>query len=160
MGAVYPRVGGGNGRDERPYRRRAGLSPRGRGKLATSAPPATYGGSIPAWAGETTGPANYQLLQEVYPRVGGGNGESIVKGSLPNGLSPRGRGKHKACFNPNHLRRSIPAWAGETHILPLAQYPAAVYPRVGGGNYQHAVAIGVHNGLSPRGRGKLVGRCG
>ena len=53
------------------------------------------------------------------------------------------------------IRRSIPAWAGETpqpHIS-LGEHP--VYPRVGGGN-QSRYAIGQRReGLSPRGRGKL-----
>ena len=51
-----------------------GLSPRGRGKP----PKGDYNGqdvrSIPAWAGETHNNALKCMYSEVYPRVGGGNG--------------------------------------------------------------------------------------
>ena len=52
--------------------------------------------------------------------------------------------------------RSIPAWAGETMRISLQKQFAQVYPRVGGGNpYEHN-AIDKDEGLSPRGRGKLL----
>ena len=70
---VYPRVGGGNPDNQIPQVGRAGLSPRGRGKLGAviTGPPCER--SIPAWAGETaTGTATGNTSM-VYPRVGGGN---------------------------------------------------------------------------------------
>ena len=52
-GEVYPRVGGGNGRDIDHRRESGGLSPRGRGKLHPAQVIAEQRRSIPAWAGET-----------------------------------------------------------------------------------------------------------
>ena len=51
--AVYPRVGGGNGRFVISGCAIAGLSPRGRGKRRDYSRPHRTSGSIPAWAGET-----------------------------------------------------------------------------------------------------------
>ena len=51
---------------------------------------------------------------------------------------------------------SIPAWAGETAIVSAIQRTAGVYPRVGGGNAAHKLALTRGEGLSPRGRGKLI----
>ena len=52
--SVYPRVGGGNEDDPKAKLHRLGLSPRGRGKRASSTGADVIRGSIPAWAGETT----------------------------------------------------------------------------------------------------------
>ena len=49
----------------------AGLSPRGRGKLDKLQAEKLYIGSIPAWAGETTGRHFIVVNIKVYPRVGG-----------------------------------------------------------------------------------------
>ena len=54
------------------------------------------------------------------------------------------------------MRRSIPAWAGETTDVGYPTSDDEVYPRVGGGNlcahWQYCSCAG----LSPRGRGKLL----
>ena len=74
------------------------------------------------------------------------------------GLSPRGRGK-RGCIPGIHARRgSIPAWAGETVLRWRLDPTAGVYPRVGGGNRHFRKSIRTSAGLSPRGRGKLVGK--
>ena len=92
---VYPRVGGGNDERMPKARRRYGLSPRGRGKLARFIVFSGGGFSIPAWAGETPAGRDAARRRRVYPRVGGGNlGESSMLSGC-SGLSPRGRGKHK-----------------------------------------------------------------
>ena len=49
---------------------------------------------------------------------------------------------------------SIPAWAGETYSSAILTVSAAVYPRVGGGNYRRQWRRLRQAGLSPRGRGK------
>ena len=93
-------------------------------------------------------------MDEVYPRVGGGNAR-IVRGSeLVGGLSPRGRGKRENTANPERRKRSIPAWAGETPGKYIGQRELTVYPRVGGGNSSVRLAASAIAGLSPRGRGK------
>ena len=70
---VYPRVGGGNLGVHGAPRIVGGLSPRGRGKPGITDGADTAGGSIPAWAGETTRQALTHSQGKVYPRVGGGN---------------------------------------------------------------------------------------
>ena len=70
------------------------------------------------------------------------------------GLSPRGRGKPRSLERLDSLRRSIPAWAGETYRQRQSSWRVGVYPRVGGGNCQERVTDWRGKGLSPRGRGK------
>ena len=91
-------------------------------------------GSIPAWAGETV-----LLLLDidgdgVYPRVGGGNKIADGEYKEKDGLSPRGRGKLVRYAAEHSLKRSIPAWAGETGPCRGERGSERVYPRVGGGN--------------------------
>ena len=131
---VYPRVGGGNAIPTDSETPRAGLSPRGRGKLCCQRCPRRERRSIPAWAGETMPNRSRQRPLGVYPRVGGGNGISLAQYAFPSGLSPRGRGKLCARLDACRLTRSIPAWAGETYLLSQRRRCKRVYPRVGGGN--------------------------
>ena len=93
---VYPRVGGGNLRGAIFGFWAIGLSPRGRGKPCRRTTLAAARRSIPAWAGETLLPAHKLRWREVYPRVGGGNRNSIALPPNAVGLSPRGRGKPKS----------------------------------------------------------------
>ena len=153
---VYPRVGGGNSSAPTPNLKRRGLSPRGRGKHGL----VKFGGdilrSIPAWAGETRLCALHERRQWVYPRVGGGNHKINFWATEPGGLSPRGRGKPTGGATYRYTYRSIPAWAGETLAHMLKEPSDEVYPRVGGGNTYSATADNGLQGLSPRGRGKLL----
>ena len=72
------------------------------------------------------------------------------------GLSPRGRGKPRGKAAWPTVRRSIPAWAGETRVDPETGGHDEVYPRVGGGNSSANARLAASAGLSPRGRGKRV----
>ena len=114
LAEVYPRVGGGNWQSESQGIARAGLSPRGRGKLSTLPTRLGPGRSIPAWAGETDDETYMKSRLTVYPRVGGGNYSEWTSFYEVTGLSPRGRGKHHRRGRGRRLCRSIPAWAGET----------------------------------------------
>ena len=151
---VYPRVGGGNRCCPCCPSLRRGLSPRGRGKPSAGRPLPQHTRSIPAWAGETCQPLDLGNPPAVYPRVGGGNKDSGQPGKASGGLSPRGRGKLVVTGNGPLDRRSIPAWAGETHRRRPPQVSIGVYPRVGGGNPGSRRPAGQAAGLSPRGRGK------
>ena len=151
---VYPRVGGGNRRPLPIFGYSAGLSPRGRGKPPFTPKRATCLGSIPAWAGETIPGGQDILLVRVYPRVGGGNEQGYILRRWDGGLSPRGRGKRPQATAGTPLRRSIPAWAGETADCQTDYAKQGVYPRVGGGNHLRLAASPAFRGLSPRGRGK------
>ena len=53
--------------------------------------------------------------------------------------------------------RSIPARAGETKGRGATALPSWVYPRTGGGNLGGAGGRVMPEGLSPHGRGKLIG---
>ena len=154
---VYPRVGGGNRGHRRPGHYPGGLSPRGRGKPFQAMLLPTDQGSIPAWAGETPTGGAADYFCTVYPRVGGGN----LDGRMPMldaiGLSPRGRGKQFGKLVKLVFRGSIPAWAGETGREESPARQEEVYPRVGGGNRTGGTAAENCAGLSPRGRGKLLG---
>ncbi len=112
--AVDPRVGGGDSMDEYWERTNTGRSPRGRGRrrLAVRRSPTT--GSIPAWAGETPVGGPLTRVDEVDPRVGGGDEASRASSSS--------------------RRRSIPAWAGETRQGQGRRRQDLVDPRVGGGD--------------------------
>ncbi len=70
------------------------------------------------------------------------------------GLSPRGRGKPSDTEKAKSIKRSIPAWAGETRCTRKIRIERQVYPRVGGGNWRPQRAVAHRRGLSPRGRGK------
>ena len=115
---VYPRVGGGNWLDAKGLAFAAGLSPRGRGKQVKVDDQTGQEGSIPAWAGETCGRDMPSAGLRVYPRVGGGNSSPRLRQPSARGLSPRGRGKLGRPATTTTWPRSIPAWAGETTILP------------------------------------------
>ena len=154
--AVYPRVGGGNGTRTGIPRVVCGLSPRGRGKLERIARTDRRVGSIPAWAGETSGFPTRNRRCRVYPRVGGGNRITSIRRRTDGGLSPRGRGKRGKTRGSKSAWRSIPAWAGETTCIRILAQFQKVYPRVGGGNSRQAQSIFTSGGLSPRGRGKPV----
>ena len=155
-GTVYPRVGGGNPSVEQANAQWEGLSPRGRGKPLRRAGQRPVGGSIPAWAGETISRIHKTGVHMVYPRVGGGNRICRWWSPRRTGLSPRGRGKPLRRRPAALIGRSIPAWAGETVSQRAMLCITKVYPRVGGGNHRGNVAETAHEGLSPRGRGKLL----
>ena len=155
---VYPRVGGGNVCWRALAVPVAGLSPRGRGKPPPALSSATTRRSIPAWAGETVPAPTATAAPTVYPRVGGGNSTLVMSPISRSGLSPRGRGKLAAPQARRGRRRSIPAWAGETRIVPAERSSMTVYPRVGGGNNPAHPGSVLCQGLSPRGRGKLAAR--
>ena len=88
--------------------------------------------------------------------MGGGNRRRQPAAVRGVGLSPRGRGKHNGVHRLTSSLRSIPAWAGETGVIPFELVKREVYPRVGGGNDVNAGVVGSRLGLSPRGRGKLL----
>ena len=94
-----------------------GLSPRGRGNPLGYLPDLHVQGSIPAWAGEPAIRYARYAMSTVYPRVGGGTVRGDSHGGSHNGLSPRGRGNLKRVFDAIIICGSIPAWAGEPHLV-------------------------------------------
>ncbi len=154
---VDPRVGGGDCRYSLSRQGRVGRSPRGRGRPVRPAGGEGCRRSIPAWAGETRAPAITTGAQQVDPRVGGGDVPDAAPSRMPNGRSPRGRGR--PCFASRASERagSIPAWAGETPAPTRPPTGSAVDPRVGGGDTLSFTSLGWGDGRSPRGRGRQDG---
>ena len=150
---VYPRVGGGTLGGVAFSLFGGGLSPRRRGNPVQGRFEFGQSGSIPAWAGEPGGRTRSRRRARVYPRVGGGTGESPAKSRASVGLSPRGRGNRRARRPGGPGGGSIPAWAGEPRIHTLHRRRGRVYPRVGGGTTGRASPAASIRGLSPRGRG-------
>ena len=150
---VYPRVGGGTRWPLSADRRKAGLSPRGRGNRVQAQRPRPPEGSIPAWAGEPYPAVASNSCVTVYPRVGGGTHVKSLGCHCQGGLSPRGRGNRLPAVAERAPRRSIPAWAGEPSRTCGSSSGMTVYPRVGGGTSAHSFPVSGKQGLSPRGRG-------
>ena len=153
---VYPRVGGGTTVPTPAGTSWNGLSPRGRGNLASRPCFPALLRSIPAWAGEPASLITLRHGKRVYPRVGGGTSLITLRHGKSRGLSPRGRGNPQMQPVVPAPRGSIPAWAGEPSLYKGRAGAGAVYPRVGGGTRFHQQRAGSRRGLSPRGRGNLV----
>ena len=172
---VYPRVCGGSSITLSACVAGGGLSPRVRGKRASSASTSVAIGSIPACAGEAHPATSTMPPSGVYPRVCGG---SLLKGlaycyerglsprvrgkppfrprrKAAKGLSPRVRGKRSRTGRHSLHRRSIPACAGEAIPARRCWTLRTVYPRVCGGSYDDRGYRYQSGGLSPRVRGKL-----
>ena len=136
-----------------PGRRLAGLSPRLRGSHYKHCISSSYGGSIPASAGEP--PVDAALLDKhwVYPRVCGGAGQWVRALIQPTGLSPRLRGSHHLNISECIPIGSIPASAGEPYCRASLCRLSWVYPRVCGGARANRLRDSQFAGLSPRLRG-------
>ena len=124
---VYPRVCGGTFRPSSP-------------------------GSIPACAGEPRHTMTRTRWTRVYPRVCGGTPAYDDPDTLDAGLSPRVRGNPGTAIRPKDGPGSIPACAGEPHMLGLPPR-VKVYPRVCGGTDVLSSVSSRPQGLSPRVRG-------
>ena len=110
---VYPRVCGGTSNRSGGEGAVNGLSPRVRGNRSMGVFPLPTRRSIPACAGEPHIRRLTMPLAEVYPRVCGGTIPQSINAVIVLGLSPRVRGNPLRRIAQQHLRRSIPACAGE-----------------------------------------------
>ncbi len=153
---VDPRVRGENTWRAGPCARRAGRSPRARGKLSRQWSYATSIGSIPACAGKTGTPRDSQISRQVDPRVRGENGLQVHGHGRVAGRSPRARGKRSPGTRPWARRRSIPACAGKTTPPTWSASSTWVDPRVRGENLIGSARRRFYAGRSPRARGKRL----
>ena len=156
---VYPRVCGGTCRECHRRRIEEGLSPRVRGNRQGTRGLSREEGSIPACAGEPEMDGFGGAALGVYPRVCGGTVRRPARVAADGGLSPRVRGNQLVGGESGAGIGSIPACAGEPHMLRHRASVATVYPRVCGGT-----TAAVHNpssaaGLSPRVRGNPISAC-
>ena len=150
---VYPRSRGGT-----PYIHLVcplpmGLSPLARGNLGTGAKPSGHPGSIPARAGEPTRHGAGLGWGWVYPRSRGGTSLTMFDVPFHRGLSPLARGNHGKDYLNTVQGGSIPARAGEPHLLPTSLPFMRVYPRSRGGTADVSESFGLVMGLSPLARG-------
>ena len=154
---VYPRLCGGNCCSVALPLCWPGLSPLVRGKQFLIVNRQFLIGSIPACAGETPLHRQGSRWRRVYPRLCGGNGNTMTQTYTQEGLSPLVRGKPIPPFVPGSARRSIPACAGETSSPAPTPRATRVYPRLCGGNYIVPLPPLFCPGLSPLVRGKHGG---
>ena len=96
--------------------------------------------------------------RRAHPRACGENGGDDGGDLIPNGSSPRVRGKLVAAHRVRAVRGLIPARAGKTPWLGLRVSVSAAHPRACGENLTFVVRPRGREGSSPRVRGKR--RCG
>ena len=132
-----------------------GRSPRTRGRRTRLASLAIFSRSIPAYAGETA-PGQILLRRiRVDPRVRGGDATDPYYWRFLEGRSPRTRGRRHARQPCLLVRRSIPAYAGETRCRRRCRSAGRVDPRVRGGDSRAHRTTRPSAGRSPRTRGRL-----
>ena len=95
-----------------------GSSPRGRGTPSIVTPGNFHHRFIPAWAGNTHKPIPGVPVDSVHPRVGGEHREQFPSRQFRFGSSPRGRGTRSLDYEHCESLRFIPAWAGNTPLVP------------------------------------------
>ena len=130
----HPRVCGENGSMKPLPHRKAGTSPRMRGKRWRHHCVVFRWRNIPAYAGKTE--CGKTLLNQAgeHPRVCGENRiQRKCQSSVP-GTSPRMRGKHSLIEGVVGHVRNIPAYAGKTSPAELHTSLRGEHPRVCGEN--------------------------
>ena len=131
-----------------------GSSPRGRGKRRNRQIQEHPVRLIPARAGKTSPSAHRSSSSPAHPRAGGeNNGRTWIHGRH-GGSSPRGRGKLDGLGDHTLDRGLIPARAGKTVPVSISGQRPWAHPRAGGENVLVCALNRLHEGSSPRGRGK------
>ena len=158
-GRVYPRGRGEAETNRIILERSQGLSPRARGSPTATGGHGVKLGSIPAGAGKPRQGVHRERAERVYPRGRGEARCTMPAGRMRWGLSPRARGSHDPVLVIDICPRSIPAGAGKPNEREQTVGPAGVYPRGRGEARDHVGGRPSCQGLSPRARGSLAGRC-
>ena len=174
-GTEHPRARGENDPFGAVPPRRAGTSPRTRGKLQVGAWGEVLGGEHPRARGENliewprkalscgTSPRtrgkrftiNYRLVNcAEHPRARGENAVPIRVVICHIGTSPRTRGKPRHLFRGGEITRNIPAHAGKTEPRPAGHIQNQEHPRARGENCVVSGLCLLLAGTSPRTRGK------
>ena len=131
---AHPRVCGENRASWKRRRRCSGSSPRVRGKLDAWNDTAEDGGLIPACAGKTHRRSRRTRSSWAHPRVCGENESTPATSPIPDGSSPRVRGKRARSARPGSTGRLIPACAGKTWSPRARSASTTAHPRVCGEN--------------------------
>ena len=131
-----------------------GTSPRARGKHYTILMQTKEHGNIPACAGKTVLGVFGCVPPLEHPRVRGENTIYREATMLPEGTSPRARGKLLEAIAPATSARNIPACAGKTKFVHALRSRFTEHPRVRGENRIQRKCQSSVPGTSPRARGK------
>ena len=160
----HPRACGANPESPEWAQPTTGSSPRMRGKLAAAVPGLDARRIIPAHAGQTMNGSATSSAPADHPRACGANMTVEYTAVPDNGSSPRMRGKRAPRMVRAGRVRIIPAHAGQTDRHMSTALGVRDHPRACGANPRYPTASTVHDGSSPRMRGKRVGgrarRCG
>ena len=161
----HPRIRGEHMGFCLPHTSTPGSSPHTRG--ARRIPPRSdgRGGIIPAYAGST--PRAFQPISSSWdhPRIRGEHVRTNRTFSRSTGSSPHTRGAHVKLVRESIVAGIIPAYAGSTSGLPLAEWRRADHPRIRGEHHGAAHECRPFAGSSPHTRGaqayvQVAGRCG
>ena len=133
-----------------------GSSPRVRGKLMDVRGLTQAARLIPARAGKTSTSPTPRRSRSAHPRACGENSTRWSLDDIDAGSSPRVRGKRPPIRASAHGRRLIPARAGKTSAPWGARGRMWAHPRACGENGFESGLDEVHDGSSPRVRGKPV----
>ncbi len=150
----HPRACGANRPSAGRGWRRAGSSPRVRGKLGFLVDGDFPGRIIPARAGQTSRCTLTVASRPDHPRACGANLSTSSNSNSSAGSSPRVRGKRPRARDRVDRRRIIPARAGQTQDQQGTMTDSPDHPRACGANPDFRAAAERETGSSPRVRGK------
>ena len=153
---AHPRACGENIAVRSDCIRLRGSSPRMRGKLEALPTIITTVGLIPAHAGKTRQHGPRKSAHRAHPRACGENSVVDADAAIPEGSSPRMRGKRGMTFDSDCAHGLIPAHAGKTNQVLIESAHAGAHPRACGENVQAQGGVVDRVGSSPRMRGKLL----
>ena len=151
--AVHPRAGGEHARAPAFLECKIGSSPRRRGTRAVAAAAQAVQRFIPAQAGNTRQSGGAWFQHPVHPRAGGEHLSPMPAISSAVGSSPRRRGTRDRITVSLHMKRFIPAQAGNTPVQQHKEQKPSVHPRAGGEHSERSLIPYFQYGSSPRRRG-------
>ena len=134
--ADHPRACGANGQTSIKFNDAFGSSPRMRGKRQRLPQPRCQRRIIPAHAGQTNACDSSASSCPDHPRACGANLLSIGLMAVPDGSSPRMRGKLLRRPRLAYPARIIPAHAGQTWTVAMAHSAGTDHPRACGANFR------------------------
>ena len=150
----HPRARGENGQCCVSSMTPRGTSPRTRGKPWYKHVTQFIDRNIPAHAGKTGAQDRRHSHHSEHPRARGENDGQMLRTWLPDGTSPRTRGKHWGDDAESITERNIPAHAGKTMGCFQCFCPTQEHPRARGENTPWGCSGSTVSGTSPRTRGK------
>ena len=133
-----------------------GPSPRVRGKDWTKSIPTHNSGTIPACAGQSHTCCSRRCRPRDHPRVCGAKIITRLAAELPQGPSPRVRGKATKAICSAVAAGTIPACAGQSPVGIFAGTALGDHPRVCGAKSSSLRSNLMTWGPSPRVRGKGI----